>query len=109
MRKIGFRQEHDIEEKEEIKEEKEELKDSNQKQQNALESMAKLAADSGLSANEMLIQAKIKLYMDLFLSDEFALKTPEEKEAILSEVMWLQSLSTELTILNSQMHSVIHK
>jgi len=49
------------------------------------------------------------MYVDLIKSEEFIIKTLEEKEAFIDELLFLQSLSTEMTTLKSQMQSVINK
>jgi len=110
-KQIGFKQNYQIEAdklKEEPKEE-ENINKEEEKGQAALEAMAKLTGQFQMSTNEILISTKLKMYVDLIKSEEFIIKTLEEKEAFIGELLFLQSLSTEMTTLKSQMQSVINK
>ena len=109
---IGFKQNYQIEaelREKENKEENEENKDFLEKQKAALEAIAGLAGQSQMSTNEILLASKIQMYSEIVKSSEFATKLPEEKEAFLAELLWLQSLTTEMSVLKFQMQSVINK
>ena len=110
QKRIGFRQEAEIKSEENETPEESNKESNKQKNQEALESIAKLVGgETQISANELMIMQKLQLYMDLIKSDDFITKSPEEKESFLAELMFLQSMSTELSVLKTQMQSVINK
>ena len=114
MEKIGFKptyiknEEIKEQEKEEEKglEEKElEEKQSTEEEKNqkAMEAMAKIldTDDKKASPNQILVSQKIMAYIELIKSPEYSMKSDQEKEAIINDLLLFQSISTELSTLRS--------
>ena len=103
---IGFKPSYIIEaEKKEKKEKKEEDRTEEEKSIDISKAIEKLTGGGlmkiNLSPNEIMVMQKVEAYLALIKLEDFNIKSPEEKDAILNDLLLFQSISTELSTLRS--------